>query len=45
MVEELGLGSVDENPVKNALVTFAAFVLFGIVPSIYYLFIKYKNFF
>jgi hypothetical protein len=32
MVEELGLSSEDENPIKNGLVTFLAFVLFGIVP-------------
>ena len=34
MVEELGLMSVDENPVKDALVTFVSFLFFGIMPSI-----------
>lgn len=32
MVEELELGGAEENPFKNALVTFVAFVLFGLVP-------------
>lgn len=37
MVEELGLLPVDENPVYNALVTFLAFALFGVVPIIPYI--------
>jgi vacuolar iron transporter family protein len=32
MVEELGLIPDDENPAKNALVTFISFCLFGAVP-------------
>lgn len=32
MVEELSLLPSEENPVKNALVTFVSFVLFGSVP-------------
>ena len=32
MVEELGLIESDENPIKNALVTFFAFVFFGVIP-------------
>ena len=34
MAEELGITNNDENPIMNALVTFLAFVLFGLVPSI-----------
>jgi len=34
MVEELGLMSVDENPIKDALVTFISFLFFGVMPSI-----------
>jgi len=33
MIEELELGGSEENPIKNALVTFVAFILFGLVPS------------
>lgn len=38
MLEELELGGAEENPVKNAIVTFVAFVLFGLVPSMLVLF-------
>lgn len=34
MLEELELGGAEENPLMNALVTFIAFILFGLVPSI-----------
>jgi VIT1/CCC1 family predicted Fe2+/Mn2+ transporter len=34
MAEELGLIPSDDNPFKNALVTFFSFALFGIVPLI-----------
>lgn len=33
MLEELELGGAEENPFMNALVTFLAFILFGLVPS------------
>lgn len=33
MIEELELGGAEESPLKNALVTFVAFILFGLVPS------------
>lgn len=33
MIEELELGGTEENPIKNALVTFISFILFGLVPS------------
>lgn len=33
MIEELELGGSEENPIKNALVTFVSFILFGLVPS------------
>lgn len=32
MVEELGLLPIDEDPIKNAIVTFTAFVSFGLIP-------------
>lgn len=35
MIEELGLFGSSDNPIKDALVTFFSFVLFGLVPSIY----------
>lgn len=35
MLEELELGGAEENPFMNALVTFIAFILFGLVPSKY----------
>ncbi len=36
MVEELGLVSTEESPLKNALATFAAFAVFGFVPLLTY---------
>jgi len=32
MIEELGLVESDENPIKNAIVTFLSFVFFGVIP-------------
>jgi VIT1/CCC1 family predicted Fe2+/Mn2+ transporter len=32
MIEELGLIESDENPIKNAVVTFLSFILFGVIP-------------
>lgn len=32
MIEELGLMSVDENPIKDAIVTFFSFAIFGLMP-------------
>lgn len=40
MVEELGLLPTDENPIKNALVTFIAFLSFGLVPLIPFIVIQ-----
>mmetsp|Transcript_75 Transcript_75/g.10 ORF Transcript_75/g.10 Transcript_75/m.10 type:complete len:138 (+) Transcript_75:563-976(+) len=37
MVEELGLIADEENPVKNAIVTFLAFCLFGAIPILPYI--------
>ncbi|KAM3141858.1 hypothetical protein pb186bvf_005944 [Paramecium bursaria] len=37
MLEELELGGDEESPIKNALVTFFAFELFGLVPLIPYI--------
>jgi len=39
MLEELELGGAEENPFMNALVTFIAFILFGLVPSILLLYL------
>jgi vacuolar iron transporter family protein len=36
MVEELGIIESDESPVKNALVTFASFLIFGFIPVLAY---------
>ncbi len=36
MVEELGIVSSDESPLKNAVATFFSFALFGIVPLLTY---------
>lgn len=36
MVEELGILHNDEDPVKNALVTFFSFVFFGFMPVLPY---------
>ena len=32
MIEELGLMSIDEHPIKDAIVTFISFSLFGLMP-------------
>lgn len=37
MVEELGLIPDEESPVKNAIVTFCSFCLFGIIPLLPYI--------
>jgi VIT1/CCC1 family predicted Fe2+/Mn2+ transporter len=37
MVEELGIMHSDEDPVKNALVTFFSFLIFGFMPVLPYL--------
>ena len=37
MVEELGIMEADESPLKNALVTFFSFALFGFLPLVAYL--------
>ncbi len=44
MVEKLGLIESDESPVKNALVTFGSFVLFGSVPVLIYAVAKFIPF-
>jgi len=36
MVEELGIVESDESPLKNALVTFLSFVVFGFIPLVAY---------
>lgn len=36
MVEELGIMESDESPLKNAVVTFLSFALFGIIPLLAY---------
>ena len=38
MVEELGLIPDDENPLKNALVTFFSFAFFGLMPLIAFIY-------
>ena len=38
MVEELGLIPDDESPVKNAIVTFISFALFGIIPLVAFIY-------
>ncbi|EAR83462.1 integral membrane protein (macronuclear) [Tetrahymena thermophila SB210] len=40
MIEELGLLPEEEDPVKNAIVTFIAFVLFGLIPLIPFIIIE-----
>lgn len=35
MIEELGLMSIDEHPIKDAIVTFISFSLFGLMPCIF----------
>lgn len=41
MVEELGILEENESPVKNALVTFAAFLVFGFIPVFVYVIAKF----
>ncbi|MCT8975374.1 VIT1/CCC1 transporter family protein [Clostridium sp. CX1] len=41
MVEELGIIEENESPVKNALVTFFSFGIFGLIPLIAYVFSKF----
>ena len=36
MVEELGILHTDEDPVKNAVVTFFSFLIFGFMPVLPY---------
>ena len=43
MVEELGLIEPDESPVKNALVTFFAFLCFGIIPILPFIVAAVEN--
>ncbi len=45
MVEQLGLIENDESPVKNALVTFGSFVIFGSIPVIVYIAARFIPFF
>ena len=45
MVEELGLVEDNSSPVKNALVTFGSFTLFGAIPVIIYAVARYVSFF
>lgn len=40
MVEELGLMPQEDDPVKNAIVTFVSFALFGLVPLIPFIIIE-----
>ena len=35
MVEELGIMGINDHPEKDAIVTFFAFTLFGLMPSKY----------
>lgn len=44
MIEKLGLIESAESPIKNAIVTFTSFVLFGSVPIIIYAIAKYIPF-
>jgi VIT1/CCC1 family predicted Fe2+/Mn2+ transporter len=41
MVEELGIMSSDESPVKNALVTFCSFSFFGFLPILAYIVLQF----
>ena len=43
MLEELELGGDEESPIKNALVTFLSFELFGLVPCNFLFFNIYNN--
>lgn len=38
MIEELGLMGIDEHPIKDAIVTFFSFGLFGLMPCKYFIF-------
>lgn len=40
MVEELGIIQEDESPIKNALVTFISFIIFGFIPVVTYVISK-----
>ncbi len=41
MVEELGIIEDDESPLKNALVTFFSFAIFGFIPLVAYVFASF----
>lgn len=41
MVEELGIIQGEESPLKNALVTFAAFLVFGFIPVLTYVIARF----
>lgn len=41
MVEELGILQEKESPIKNALVTFASFIIFGFIPVLTYVLSKF----
>lgn len=41
MVEELGIVERDEPPLKNALVTFISFIIFGFIPLLAYVISKF----
>jgi hypothetical protein len=43
MIEELGLMSIDEHPIKDAIVTFVSFSLFGLMPCIFIYLTKNSN--
>ncbi len=45
MVEELGLVENNESPIKNALVTFTSFVVFGSIPVLIYVIARFTAFF
>jgi VIT1/CCC1 family predicted Fe2+/Mn2+ transporter len=45
MVEELGLVEDQESPVKNALVTFGSFTLFGAIPVLVYIVARFIPYF
>lgn len=45
MVEELGIIEEDESPVKNALVTFSSFIIFGFIPVLAYVLSRFVPYF
>lgn len=45
MVEELGILEASESPLKNALVTFSSFGIFGFVPLLAYVAARFLPFF